>query len=111
MPYIGAAIELGVAFWQRKKEEKALAEFNATKGKIKDAVSDKIQKIFEYFNNNEDYYNNFAPSYLQLEKQVREREEAFHGMQNLSTQLHNFDKRIKDWMQENAEDIEYEEII
>ena len=111
MPYIGAAIELGVAYWQRKKEKKALAEFEATKGKIKDAVSDKIGKIFECFNNNENYYKNFAPSYLQLEKQVREKEETFQGMQNILTQLHNFDRRIKNWMQENAEDVDFEEII
>lgn len=111
MPCIGAAIELGVAYWQRKKKEKALAEFEATKGKIKDAVSDKIGKIFECFNNNENYYKNFAPSYLQLEKQVREKEETFQGMQNILTQLHNFDRRIKNWMQENAEDVDFEEII
>ncbi len=110
MPWIGAGLEVCLAIWQKKKQDKALAEFKAIQEKIKNAVSDKIKKIFDCFDNDEDYYKYFAPSFLQLKKQVKEKTEEFQDMKNLSTQLHNFDQRIRDWMQNNAEDVDYEEI-
>lgn len=78
--WIGAG--LGVAFelygWYKKYEnQKKLSEL---KNSLTNAVNDCICNVFKTFESDNEYYKNFAPSYLLLCQKIKERDEEIASL-------------------------------
>ena len=94
-------------FYKAHKEQKELA-------KLQQNLKNEINKLFadQYitFDNDEAYYENFAPSYPKLCKQLADREEELNNMREKNTNLKEYRDKIKIWFGADVEDIEYDEI-
>ena len=110
MPWVGAGIDVGMSIWETIKEKKQQREFEEMKGKIKDAFKEIIKEVINSFKIDEDYFRNYAPSYLQLKKQLEERQSEASNLRKIADNFQQTQTKLSSWLKEQAEDVEYEVI-
>lgn len=107
--WIGAG--LGVAFelygWYKKYEnQKKLSEL---KNSLTNAVNDCICNVFKTFESDNEYYKNFAPSYLLLCQKIKERDEEIASLKQNVQDLEKYKRDIDAW-KNSAEYVDFEEV-
>lgn len=107
--WIGAG--LGVAFelygWYKKYEnQKKLGEL---KNSLTNAVNDCICNVFKTFESDNEYYKNFAPSYLLLCQKIKERDEEIASLKQKVQDLEKYKRDIDAW-KNSAEYVDFEEV-
>lgn len=107
--WIGAG--LGVAFelygWYKKYEnQKKLSEL---KNSLTNAVNDCICNVFKTFESDNEYYKNFAPSYLLLCQKIKERDEEIASLKQKVQDLEKYKRDIDAW-KNSAEYVDFEEV-
>lgn len=107
--WIGAG--LGVAFelygWYKKYEnQKKLSEL---KNSLTNAVNDCICNVFKIFESDNEYYKNFAPSYLLLCQKIKERDEEIASLKQKVQDLEKYKRDIDAW-KNSAEYVDFEEV-
>lgn len=107
--WIGAG--LGVAFelygWYKKYEnQKKLSEL---KNSLTNAVNDCICNVFKAFESDNEYYKNFAPSYLLLCQKIKERDEEIASLKQKVQDLEKYKRDIDAW-KNSAEYVDFEEV-
>lgn len=106
-----AAAALSVAFemynWYQK--HKAQKDLENLKAELTNAINDCMANVFGLFNSEEDYYKNFAPSYIEMCKRVEERGKEVEELQLKVKQLEEYKQRIDQW-KKSGEYVEYTEI-
>lgn len=110
MPWVGAGIEIIVSTIETYKERERQREFEEMKKKVKDEVKKIVKERFDTFKTNEEYYQNYAPSFMQLQAQLDERRSQYTQMTNLCNHFEQLQIQLSTWLQLNAEEAEYEEI-
>lgn len=81
-----------------------------SKDKFKGIVNDLFKEIFVTFDNDEAYYKNFAPSFLQLEGAVNTRKKELQNLNSMVSSLHDYKTRLTKWYGSDIEDAVFEEI-
>lgn len=107
--WIGAG--LGVAFelygWYKKYEnQKKLSEL---KNSLTNAVNDCICNVFKTFESDNEYYKNFALSYLLLCQKIKERDEEIASLKQKVQDLEKYKRDIDAW-KNSAEYVDFEEV-
>lgn len=106
---IGAGI--GVAFelygWYKKHENKK--KLSELKNSLTNAVNDCICNVFKTFESDNEYYKNFAPSYLLLCQKIKERDEEIASLKQKVQDLEKYKRDIDAW-KNSAEYVDYEEV-
>lgn len=107
--WIGAG--LGVAFelygWYKKYEnQKKLSEL---KNSLTNVVNDCICNVFKTFESDNEYYKNFAPSYLLLCQKIKERDEEIASLKQKVQDLEKYKRDIDAW-KNSAEYVDFEEV-
>ena len=106
---IGAGI--GVAFeiydWYKKHENQK--KLNELKNSLTNAVNDCICNVFKTFESDNEYYKNFAPSYIQLCQKIQERNEEIASLKQKVQYLENYKRDIEAW-KNSAEYVDFEEV-
>lgn len=107
--WIGAG--LGVAFelygWYKKYEnQKKLSEL---KNSLTNAVNDCICNVFKTFESDNEYYKNYAPSYLLLCQKIKERDEEIASLKQKVQDLEKYKRDIDAW-KNSAEYVDFEEV-
>lgn len=110
MPWVGAGLETVIMIVQTYKERKNQREFEEMKTKVKDKVKEIIRKVFDTFKTDEEYYHNYAPSYLKLKAQLEDRQIQQDQLIRISNGFDQIQSKLSTWLQSNAEDAEYEEM-
>lgn len=103
-------LSLFTELWSWYKENKNRKKIDENKNEIKNAINDLFQEIFSYFDNDEKYYENFAPSYPEMCKQVAMQKEELNKLSHQNTQLIEYKTKISNWFRSDIEDAEYEEM-
>ena len=94
--WAGNAINLGldiIGYFKDKKEEKKFLELKET---IKSDISAKFKDLFEIINSDDNYINEFAPSYVELCKMFEQRNTELMALQNQIEQLEQYKSQIND---------------
>lgn len=106
---IGAGI--GVAFeiydWYKKHENQK--KLNELKNSLTNAVNDCICNVFKTFESDNEYYKNFAPSYILLCQKIKERNEEIASLKQKVQDLEKYKKHIEAW-KKSADYVDYEEV-
>ncbi len=107
-----AAAVLGLIIdgWNLYKKWKDAKKLDECKRDIKDALSGIFKKIFQEFDQDDIYYKNFAPTYIQMAEAVKMRREELSILENNVSSLSAFKSRFKEWYGNDIEDAEFEEI-
>ena len=107
--WIGAGI--GVAFeiydWYKKHENQK--KLNELKSSLTNAINDCICNVFKTFESDNEYYKNFAPSYLLLCQKIKERDEEIASLKQKVQDLEKYKRDIDAW-KNSAEYVDYEEV-
>ena len=62
------------------------------------------------FKENDTYFKNFAPSYVELSKTVTDRKDELHVLEVNILSLKKYKEKIQRWFGEDIEDAVFEEI-
>ena len=110
MPAIGVIIDGAFAWYERKQDDKRRQEFEKNKKTIKDAINKTIANIFATFSDDEKYIQNYAPSYEHINQEIESMVSDNNRMLENQEKLDQYNIRIINWLRNNAEDVEYEEV-
>lgn len=107
--WIGAGLEVAFELygWYKKYEnQKKLSEL---KNSLTNAVNDCICNVFKTFESDNEYYKNFAPSYLLLCQKIKERDEEIASLKQKVQDLEKYKRDIDAW-KNSAEYVDFEEV-
>lgn len=107
--WIGAGLEVAFELygWYKKYEnQKKLSEL---KNSLTNAVNDCICNVFKTFESDNEYYKNFAPSYLLLCQTIKERVEEIASLKQKVQDLEKYKRDIDAW-KNSAEYVDFEEV-
>ena len=92
---IGIVLSVGMEIWDAivsKKRENDLAEL---KSQLKGMLAEMQADIYAQFNDNESYYKNFAPSFLEMQQHAEEMQEAVDRIRKQTERLHDYGERLR----------------
>ena len=111
MPIIGVIMDGAFAWYEQKQDDKRRQEFEKNKKTIKDAINKTIANIFATFSDDEKYIQNYAPSYEHIKQEIESMVSDNNRMLENQEKLDQYNTRIINWLRNNAEDVEYEEVM
>ncbi len=94
----GALIGVGVDLYDYFKEKKEAKKLHEFKTSLKSDISEKFRDLFVILNNEDLYFQEFAPSYLELCKAVKQRNAELAILQNQIQVLRQYNEQINDWL-------------
>lgn len=110
---IGTAVAvLGLVYdgWNLYKKYKDAKKLDQCKIDIKDALNDIFKQIFQEFDEDDVYYKNFAPSYLELVNAVNNRKQEVKMMSDNVAHLNTYKSHFEEWYGSDIEDAIFEDI-
>ncbi|OAV68842.1 hypothetical protein Barb6XT_00795 [Bacteroidales bacterium Barb6XT] len=110
MGRIGMFLAFAMEAWNWYRSYSDQKELTKLKEDLKSSVNDIFASIFADFDKDEDYYNNFAPSYLEMCKRIAERKKEIYELEKQVFSLRNYKDRIKTWFGNDIEDATFEEL-
>lgn len=108
---VAAALGLLVDGWNFYKKYKDNKELGKVKNSIKDSLSLLFETVCKLFDNESEYYKNFAPSYLEMERLVKERRKEIEIINKSTDSLEHYKRRFQEWYGDDIEDAIFEEIV
>ena len=96
--------------WNLYKKYKNAQKLEKCKKDLKDALSNIFKQIFLEFDQDDIYFKNFAPSYLELEKAISQRKGEVEALKKNVSLLNGYKSRFQDWYDGDIEDAIFEEI-
>lgn len=94
-------------WWQKEKERRKLEEM---KSSLQEVLSGMFKSVFERFDDDEKYYKEFAPSFIELRGAVGVRKSELADMQKGAEDLGRFKSRVITWYGADIEDVDFEDI-
>ena len=111
MPILGVIMDGAFAWYEQKQDDKRRQEFEKNKKTIKDAINKTIANVFATFSDDEKYIQNYAPSYEHINQEIESMVSDNNRMLENQEKLNQYNTRIINWLRNNAEDVEYEEVM
>jgi plasmid replication initiation protein len=102
----GLALQGIDAFIQWKRNR----DLRKAKDSIKKAVNDYFAQIFDLFKDDNTYYKNFAPSFIEMKEAVEERKQTINQLLSQSKALESFKTKLDRWYGYDIEDVAFEEV-
>ena len=107
--WIGAGIGVAFELYGWYKQYKDQKKLNELKKSLTNAINDCISNVFKTFESDNEYYKNFAPSYIQLCQKIQERNEEIASLKQKVQYLENYKRDIEAW-KNSAEYVDFEEV-
>jgi small GTP-binding protein len=107
-----AAAALGVAIdgWNLYKKYKDSKKLDEIKKDLKDALNNCFKEVFSKFDDEASYYKNFAPSYIEMSKAIKERENQISDLEANIKSLDKYKEKFQKWYGSDIEDAIFEEV-
>ena len=97
------ALDWAMKYWNAKKLERG-------KKDIKNNLNDCFAEIYSLFNQDEEYYKNFAPTFIELRKQIDKRKNTLTQLEQRNQNIIIYKSDVEKWYGRDIEDVEYEEV-
>lgn len=107
------ALAIGGAIWEWISVSREKKKFKEAQENLKNVVKEPITGAFSDFNDDDTYYKNFAPAYIDMKKEVDRRQKFLDEMNARCAFLEDFKKLISNTVGVDFDDIEdadFEEI-
>ena len=101
--FLAEATEWGMQWYNKKKLDKGKKE-------LRDTLNDTFANIYSLFNQDEEYYKNFAPTFIDLRNQIEERKKMLSQLEERNQNIRLFKSDVEKWYGQDIEDVEYEEV-
>jgi hypothetical protein len=108
---IGGALLAGfIEGYSIYKKWKANKDLDKTKAQICSSLDGVFKNIFASFGNDETYLKNYAPTYNEMLKKLKEREQEVENLNKKVNELKDYKSKINEFLKGNAVDANFEEI-
>ena len=97
------AFEWTMKYVNNRKLDKGKKELN-------EALNNAFAEIYSLFNQDEEYFKNFAPTFIDLRNQIKERKIVLSQLEDRNQGIRVFKSDVEKWYGQDIEDVEYEEI-
>lgn len=95
---LGMLLSVGMDLGSYIKETKDLNKLADLKNTLKSDISAKFKDLRDTMNNDQSYFENFAPSYIQLCNAVEERNSELLKLQSQINLLRQYNEQINAWL-------------
>lgn len=106
---IGAGIGVAFEIYGWYKKHKNQKKLNELKNSLTNAINDCISNVFKTFESDNEYYKNFAPSYILLCQMIQERNDEIASLKQKNKDLENFKIHFEAW-KNSADYVDFEEV-
>lgn len=107
--YVGTAIGAAIEIHKWYKAHKNAKELSDLKNLLKKAVNEYFSQLLTSFTNEDEYYKNYAPSYIELCQTIQQRNTEIEQMKQRVKELETYKLRIDKWRQ-SGEYVDFEEV-
>lgn len=107
--WIGAGIGVACEIYDWYKKHENQKKLNELKNSLTNAINDCISNVFKTFESDNEYYKNFAPSYILLCQKIQERNDEIASLKQKIKDLENYKKHFEAW-KNSADYVDYEEV-
>lgn len=90
--------------WKREKK------FNALKNELKKAINDYFSEMFQVINDDDAYYKTFAPSYLEMQNLLHEKDKEILNLKYELQKIKDYKNNLSKFYGRDITDVEYNEI-
>lgn len=97
------AVEL-IIKWKREKK------CNELKNELKNAINDYFADLFKIINDDESYYQKFAPSYLDMKNLLSEKDKEIANLKEELQKIKNYKTNLSKFYGRDITDVEWEEV-
>ncbi len=97
MKRVASVLTVGLEIYGWIKSHKEQKKFEETKQLLINAVNDIVASIFESIKSDEEYYKNYAPSYLELCNRIEERDIEINTLEKQMQDLESYRNNIDNW--------------
>lgn len=107
--WIGSALGVGFelyGWYKRHRDEKKLSKL---KESLTNAVNNCIATVFKTFESDDEYYKNYAPSYVLLCQKIKERNDEILALKQKVSDLEKYKNEIEEW-RNSAESVDFEKV-
>ena len=73
------------------------------------AVNNCIATVFKTFKSDDEYYKNYAPSYVLLCQKIKERNDEILALKQKVSDLEKYKNEIEEW-RNSAESVDFEKV-
>lgn len=105
--YLAVAIDIAIEACSWYKKWKDSKELDKTKASLRKALDDVFAQVYVSFKDDA-YYKNFAPSFLEMQKQLNERNNEVEKLRQKLSELETFKEKVNQWKQ--GEYVDFEEV-
>jgi predicted GTPase len=95
---IGIVLNVGMDVGSYIKETKDLKKLADLKNILKSDISATFKDLYDTMSNDQSYFENFAPSYIQLCNAVEERNSELLKLQSQINLLRQYNEQINEWL-------------
>lgn len=107
---IGIVMTAMVEIYDWYSEYKDKERLDVIKQELKKSINDAFSELYMMLESEDSFYKNFAPSYIDLCKVLKERTEEVQALRDKIAALTDYKERLKDWYGDDIEEAEFEEI-
>lgn len=100
MVFIGVAIDV-IMWWKNQQEQKKFAE---AKESIIQGVVAAFKNAEEYLSSEENYFENFAPTILQVEASIRDTSENIKSFKQLKDDISSLRSTLTEWCNDKSQE-------
>ena len=105
--YFAVGINIAIEAYSWYKKWKDSKELDETKASLRKALDDVFAQVYVSFKDDA-YYKNFAPSFLEMQKQLNERNYEVEKLRQKLSELETFKEKVNQWKQ--GEYVDFEEV-
>lgn len=106
--WVAVGLSVGLEIYSFYKEKKANKELDKAKEDLTNALNDAFAKIYPLFSENDAFFKNFAPQFLDMKKQLDERTNELEKMQKKVEDLEQYKSKVQASLR--GEYVDFEEV-
>lgn len=110
LAYLGAALAIGMEIYEYIKIKKANKKLAELKEQLKTTIIDIFNELHKSYNDQENFYHNYAPSFLEMQKGFDIRAKEINAIRERIDLMGNYQRRLSQWGEEMIDTAEFEEI-
>ena len=107
---IGAGIQIALVAWEIIAKLLAEKKLNEMKDALKNAINSYFADLFKTINDDQSWYENFAPSFLEMKKLLDEKDKEIARLKNELQQIKNYKNNLSKFYGRDITDVEFEEV-
>jgi hypothetical protein len=107
---IGAGIQIALVLWEIIAKLLSAKKLNETKDALKKAINSYFADLFKAINDNDSYYKDFAPSYLEMKKILAEKDKEIATLKDELQKIKKYKNNLSKFYGRDITDVEWEEV-